>query len=213
MSWPTSTTPTTYVDADTDPIWRARPHIKQDIDNVNAIIDTFDPSSPVDGARLLYNNSTTKFTTNTTTDKCIISFDTNLAHNPGSDSAGDDQFDFYTGGFTIENTNLTGITVGTNSDGHSEITFPQGSYAIEMQHRQGIGNDSLQIDYKENDTTTHFSSSQHRTGTQGSDAVKEFFYKVVVTFDSDTTVAPKYKLNSGTGSSVQHQDILITRIA
>jgi hypothetical protein len=50
MSWPTSTTPTTYVDADTDPIWRARPHIKQDIENVNAIIDTFDPSTPSGGS-------------------------------------------------------------------------------------------------------------------------------------------------------------------
>lgn len=213
MSWPTSTTPTTYVDQDTDPIWRARPHIKQDIDNVNAIIDTFDPSSAVDGARLLYNSSTTKFTTNTTTDKCIISFDTTLAHNPVVDSAGDDQFDFYTGGFTIENTNLTGITVGTNSDGHSEITFPQGSYAIEMIKTQAIGNDSLQIYYKENDTTTHFSSSQQRTGTSGGDQIKDFFYKVVVTFSSDTTVAPKYILNSDSGTSVQHDDILITRIA
>lgn len=213
MSWPTSTTPTTYVDADTDPIWRARPHIKQDIENVNAIIDTFDPSSPVDGARLLYNSSTTKFTTNTTTDKCIISFDSTLPVSDGSDSAGDSLFDFYTGGFTIENTNLTGITVGTNSDGHSEITFPQGSYAIEMVNTQAIGNDSLQVNYKENDTTSHFSSSQHRIGTKGSDEIKDFFYKVVVTFSSDTTVAPKFKFDSSSLTSIQHSDILITRIA
>ena len=82
-----------------------------------------------------------------------------------------------------------------------------------MIKTQAIGNDSLQIYYKENDTTTHFSSSQHRTGTSGGDQIKDFFYKVIVTFSSDTTVAPKYILNSDTGTSVQHDDILITRIA
>jgi hypothetical protein len=165
------------------------------------------------GARLLYNSSTTKFTTSTQTDKCQISFDSTMAHNPFIDSAYDEQGDFYTGGLTIENTNLTGITVGTNTYGHSEITFPQGSYAIELVGRQSIGNDSFLVNYKEDDTTTHFTSSSARTGTQGSNAVTEFFYKVVVTFSSDTTVGLRYVVNSASGSSIQHQDILITRIA
>jgi len=166
------------------------------------------------GARLLYNSSTTKFETNTQTDKCHISFDSAFDNSDGSDSAGDDLFDFYTGGFTIENTNLTGITVGTDSNGHSTITFPQGSYAIQMLGTEQTMNDnSLQVNFKENDTTTHFSSSLHQTDRVGSADLKRFFYKEVVTFSSDTTVSPKFNLDSNSGSSVQHQDILITRIA
>ena len=64
MSWPTSSkATTTHTDSPGDNPQNARAEIKQDIDNVNAIIDTFDISSPVNNDTLAYNGATGKFTT------------------------------------------------------------------------------------------------------------------------------------------------------
>lgn len=59
MAWPSSTKAgTTNVDNGSDKPSLARPDIKQNIDNVNAIIDTFNISSPNDGDLLQYSTST-----------------------------------------------------------------------------------------------------------------------------------------------------------
>ena len=59
MSWPSSTkASTTNVDAGSDSPRLARSDIKQNIDNVNSIIDTFDIASPNNGDILVYNSST-----------------------------------------------------------------------------------------------------------------------------------------------------------
>lgn len=58
MTWPASTKAgTTNVDAGSDKPALARPDIKQNIDNVNAIIDEFDIASPSNGDILTYNSS------------------------------------------------------------------------------------------------------------------------------------------------------------
>jgi hypothetical protein len=57
MAWPTSKAGTTNVDAGSDQPKLARPDIKQNIDNVNAIIDEFDIASPSNGDILQYNSS------------------------------------------------------------------------------------------------------------------------------------------------------------
>ena len=46
MTWPTTKAGTTHVDAGTDLIANARPDIKQNIDNVNSIMDFYDASGP-----------------------------------------------------------------------------------------------------------------------------------------------------------------------
>jgi hypothetical protein len=46
MAWPTTKAGTTNVDAGTDLIANARPDIKQNIDNVNSIMDFYDASGP-----------------------------------------------------------------------------------------------------------------------------------------------------------------------
>lgn len=59
MSWPSGTKAATInVDAGSDRPALARPDIKQNIDNVNAIIDTFDIAAPSNGDILVYNSST-----------------------------------------------------------------------------------------------------------------------------------------------------------
>jgi len=62
-TWPSSTkAPTTNLDAGTDSPRLARADIKQNVDNVNSIIDMFNiPGSPSDNYILKYNSSTSKF--------------------------------------------------------------------------------------------------------------------------------------------------------
>ena len=62
MAWPSgSKAPTTNVDAGTDSITSARADIKQNIDNVNDIIDHLNISSPTDGDVLKYSSSSGKW--------------------------------------------------------------------------------------------------------------------------------------------------------
>ena len=57
MTWPATTAGTTNVDAGSDRPALARADIKQNIDNVNAIIGTFDIATPTNGDILTYNSS------------------------------------------------------------------------------------------------------------------------------------------------------------
>lgn len=58
MAWPSGTKASTAnVDAGTDQPKLARADIKQNIDNVNSIIDTFDIASPTNGDLLQYNST------------------------------------------------------------------------------------------------------------------------------------------------------------
>ena len=61
-TWPSATkASTTNVDAGTDQISLARADIKQNMDNVNDIIDIFNIASPTNGDMMQYNSSTTKW--------------------------------------------------------------------------------------------------------------------------------------------------------
>ena len=57
MAWPSTKAGTTNVDAGSDSPSSARADIKQNIDNVNAIIDEFDIASPSNGDILIYNST------------------------------------------------------------------------------------------------------------------------------------------------------------
>ena len=62
-TWPSgSKASTTNLDAGSDRPSLARADIKQNVDNVNSIIDMFSISAPVDGYVLKYNNATSNFT-------------------------------------------------------------------------------------------------------------------------------------------------------
>lgn len=62
MAWPSGTKASTNnVDAPNDLVANARADIKQNIDNVNAIIDEFNISSPSDGDLLQYSSSSSKW--------------------------------------------------------------------------------------------------------------------------------------------------------
>ncbi len=69
-TWPSgSKASTSNLDSGSDKPRLARPDIKQNVDNVNDIIDFFDGSSPADGDIFVYNSSNTKFEKNTSNSK------------------------------------------------------------------------------------------------------------------------------------------------
>ena len=65
-TWPNTTKASTAnLDSGTDKPRLARPDIKQNVDNVNDIIDFFDGASPTDGDIFVYNSANGKFEKNT----------------------------------------------------------------------------------------------------------------------------------------------------
>ena len=91
MSWPTSSkATTTHTDSPSDNPQNARAEIKQDIDNVNAIIDTFDlGTTPQQGSILAYDSATGKFSSTGTQNLAKAYFifkgyETSIVHSGGS---------------------------------------------------------------------------------------------------------------------------------
>ena len=113
-TWPSGTkAPTTNCDAGTDSPRLFRPDAKQNIDNVNSIIDMFHISSPSDNQILKYNNSNSRFELGSDTGSNGIKV-------VGDDSAtitiADAGTLYVQGG--------TNITTATNSDGSLTINGP-----------------------------------------------------------------------------------------
>lgn len=122
-TWPSGTkASTTNVDAGTDQISQARADIKQNIDNVNTIIDTFNISSPSDGDLLQYSTSSGKWeqvaTSSVGAQANIVVFDSTV----NEDSAG--VASDYDSTFTVSGGGS--ITTSTNT-----ITVPAGIYVLQ----------------------------------------------------------------------------------
>jgi len=122
-TWPSGTkASTTNVDAGTDQISSARADIKQNIDNVNTIIDTFNISSPSDGDLLQYSTSSGKWeqvaTSSVGAQANIVVFDSTV--NEDSAGVGSD----YDSTFTV--TGGGSITTSTNT-----LTIPAGIFVLQ----------------------------------------------------------------------------------
>lgn len=146
MAWPSGTKAgTTNVDAGSDRPALARADIKQNIDNVNAIIDEFDIASPSNGDILTYNS-------------------TSGAWEPGAAGAGANAIAVFQVASGEENVSgsiyrneLTEIYdpngIFTLS-GSYQFTLTAGSYWIEMQTLLENLNEANFILYNETDSTT-----------------------------------------------------------
>ncbi len=131
MSWPTTTTSTTNIDADSDSIAEARFEIFKNFKDVNSITDEFNIGTPSDKDTLIFNSNTNKFDLGGMTDISNLGvFDfSNFAGTNNSDPALTSVF--FDGTFTAEtNSPNLGITTSTNSDGDTVATFPAGNYVI-----------------------------------------------------------------------------------
>jgi hypothetical protein len=84
-TWPTGTKAgTTHLDSGTDSPRLARPDIKQNVDNVNSVIDMFNIDSPTNGQILKYNTSNARFELDTDATGSAVSATTFV----GDDSTG-----------------------------------------------------------------------------------------------------------------------------
>ena len=215
MTWPTQKANTTYVDNDADPIWRARFDINQNFENVNNIIDEFNISTVNDKQVLEYNSTNTRFDPTDIRQqakyRAVISLDANLFATP-TDSAGEAVED-YTGGYTIDYTNETGITVGSDS-GRSTIVFPTGSYIIRTVGYFGVGERDIQTTWSNSDsTTTYWQANEQTTDGTGDSKVTRYLVGTVQTFTQSTTVYMRYRNVTDANSTYDHPELHIWRIA
>ena len=142
-TWPSGTKAgTTHLDAGTDSPRLARPDIKQNVDNVNAIIDMFNIDSPSANQILKYNSSNARFelASDATGTSTGITFS-------GDDSAGIAIADG--GGLYIRGG--TNITTSTNSDGTLTINGPVTSSFITASSSDTLTNKSGAVSMFTND--------------------------------------------------------------
>lgn len=216
MVWPTSLDKanTTYVDNATDPIWRARYDIKQNIINVNAIIDEFNIASPADNSVMQYNSSTSRFEPSQVENIapiCLISLDNTLPASVGGAETD------YTGTFTIENSgtvNTTGITTGSTG-GLGTIVFPAGVYVIRIPGKSKTlqGSISLQTVWKTS-STVHWSGFTKTSGfTSGNPFIPHYLLGSAVTFTETTTVTLTHRVTNTSGGAYTHPNLNIVRIS
>lgn len=180
-TWPSgSKASTTNVDAGTDQVSQARADIKQNIDNVNDIIDTFNISSPTDGDLLQYSSSSGKWeqvaTSSVGAQANIVAFDSTV--NEDSAGGGSD----YASTFTV--TGGGSITTSTNT-----LTIPAGVFVLQtlgflfpnMDVSPPFNTDEIDLKLVDNTGAVLATSTRHKvSATNGS-----FFFG----FDTHFTLA------------------------
>ena len=142
-TWPSGTKAgTTNLDAGTDSPRLARPDIKTNVDNVNAIIDMFNIDSPSANQILKYNSSNARFelAADATGTSSGITFS-------GDDSAGIAIAD----GGALYIQGGTNITTTTNSDGTLTINGPVTSSFITASSSDTLTNKSGAVSMFTND--------------------------------------------------------------
>jgi len=215
MAWPTSSKAgTTNVDQGSDKIRLARPDIKQNIDNTNAIIDTFtNMGSPSNNDVLVYNGSSFSPTSSTTFGSALLAFNGDL-------TAGNNQV--YSGGFTVTGGTHLGITSGAvDSAGQSTFHLPQGTYHISNNavfsgtYGSGSVSGTPTVRFLDSDpdsageyTTSLFTLTGVSTGFY----FRVFANSLIVTLNKDHDLFVNSDFNTGYGDYTM-PTILINRIA
>ena len=147
MSWPSGTKASTNnVDQGSDKISLARADIKQNIDNVNDIIDHLNIASPSDGDLLQYSSSTGKWEqvapTSVGNNTAIFEM-ANEFNQSGADFCWAIDTIYYNAGF---------LTNHSDSAGGYKFELTAGTYAIQLMNPIGVGEAAVDTIYLYNDT-------------------------------------------------------------
>jgi hypothetical protein len=144
-TWPAATkASTTHVDQGTDQISLARADIKQNMDNVNDIIDIFNIASPTNGDMMQYNSSTTKWekVASTAVGSSVKAAQLTI----------DSTNDAVTGGYRFLLSKGTGIddadSIITLSDSNYRFALTAGTYQLVMSQTTGATDSSNDTTFK-----------------------------------------------------------------
>lgn len=212
MAWPSSTKASTAnVDAGSDSISLARPDIKQNIDNVNSIIDEFNIASPSVGQTLVYDGSVwqPKVAPNVNVIEQDSAYD---APSSGANSEAD-----YSSTFTLSGNG--GLTTTSNY-----VTFPAGTYTIQSMGAQNItgspidATDRVEIRLRTDDSAQDLIAyaDSEITGVSSIPVTYRviFGFGVVYTFASDTNVKLTFEVfENGANTTYTINPIRVERIA
>jgi len=214
MGWPSGTKAgTTNVDAGTDLIANARPDIKQNIDNVNEIIDHLNISSPSDGDVLKYSSSSGKWeqVQATTLGTQVAVLDVLAPNLDENATVGVDSAAALLTAQVTENKDPGGfVSISGDSANAYEITLDAGSYMIELLAGSLIS--ALSYDFKlsdkTNDSAVEWTHNVTSSNTQNTFTSK--FYDTAV-YSTTLTVRFGYVDNTEGDGNYTGQ-ILITKI-
>jgi len=214
MGWPSGTKAgTTNVDAGTDLIANARPDIKQNIDNVNEIIDHLNISSPSDGDVLKYSSSSGKWeqVQATTLGTQVAVLDVLAPNLDENTTVGVDSAAALLTAQVTENKDPGGfVSISGDSANAYEITLDAGSYMIELLAGSLIS--ALSYDFKlsdkTNDSAVEWTHNVTSSNTQNTFTSK--FYDTAV-YSTTLTVRFGYVDNTE-GDATYTGQILITKI-
>jgi hypothetical protein len=211
MAWPTTKAGTTNVDQGTDSISLARPDIKQNIDNVNNIIDEFNISSPSTGDTLVYDGSVwqPKIAPNVNVVEQDSAYD---APSGGANSEAD-----YSSTFTLSGNG--GLTTTSNY-----VTFPAGTYIIQSIGVQNItgspidATDRVETRLRTDDVAEDLIAyaDSEVTGITAAPLTYRYIFGfgVVYTFASDTNVKLTFEVfENGADDTYTINPIRVERIA
>ena len=176
-TWPSGTkASTTHLDAGTDSPRLARADIKQNVDNVNSIIDMFNIDSPTNNQLLIYNTSNSRFELGTSSVSPITFVgddSTGTAVNTGET--------FKIAGGTGITTAVSGDTVTITNSGVLSDTTPQLGGDLDLNSNNITGTGSISI-----------------TGDIANDAVSIADNKITTTRSNDSLLIEA----NGTGNIV-----------
>ena len=214
MGWPSGTKAgTTNVDAGTDLIANARPDIKQNIDNVNEIIDHLNISSPSDGDVLKYSSSSGKWeqVQASTLGTQVAVLDVLAPNLDENATVGVDSAAALLTAQVTENKDPGGfVSISGDSANAYEITLDAGSYMIELLAGSLIS--ALSYDFKlsdkTNDSAVEWTHNVTSSNTQNTFTSK--FYDTAV-YSTTLTVRFGYVDNTEGDGNYTGQ-ILITKI-
>jgi len=214
MGWPSGTKAgTTNVDAGTDLIANARPDIKQNIDNVNEIIDHLNISSPSDGDVLKYSSSSGKWeqVQASTLGTQVAVLDVLAPNLDENTTVGVDSAAALLTAQVTENKDPGGfVSISGDSANAYEITLDAGSYMIELLAGSLIS--ALSYDFKlsdkTNDSAVEWTHNVTSSNTQNTFTSK--FYDTAV-YSTTLTVRFGYVDNTEGDGNYTGQ-ILITKI-
>lgn len=214
MAWPSGTKASTAnLDQGTDLISQARPHIKQNVDNVNDIIDEFNIASPSDGDALEYNSTSGAW-------ESVARGAGRISIFRFSDSfTSSGTVEAYTGDITIDLSNGSSLTKTSNGSDTTFISLDAGTYTFEIIgiNVQGIYGSTVSVpEIKFNSVD---SSSDANTEFRIDYSSAGFYHSIadftpnLVTLASDTDLYIYYGLGSTNPVTSFTSYLKVTKVA